>query len=131
MLKAINNATISDSNLLPTECTLTLHKRGQEVLDALLKSADTSRGSKLRAVEELESTDMVETDEQSQNQLFTIFDAVELYAKKSTVPLSLRLACQRIFVSRFDSKYFLLCLYQLYQNIIFSSFAILLPCFSP
>lgn len=89
--------------MLPSECTSTLQKRGQEVLDTMLKSVNSSRGSKLRAVEELESTHVAEADEQSQNQLFTIFDAVEVYAKKSTVPLSLRLACQRIFVSRFDS----------------------------
>ena len=93
----------TDSSMLPSECTSTLQKRGQEMLDILLKSVESSRGSKLRAVEELESPDRAEADEQSQNQLFTIFDAVEVYAKKSTVPLSLRLACQRIFVSRLVS----------------------------
>jgi len=69
-------------------------------MDHLLKSSNTTGTLKLRAVEELDCSNEEGTDEQSQNQLFTISDAIEVYAKKSTTPLQLRLACQRIFISK-------------------------------
>ncbi|XP_059477839.1 uncharacterized protein LOC132198089 [Neocloeon triangulifer] len=87
-----------NASICPANCTYKLPKRGQDMMDFLLIENDVSKGLRLHAVEELESSN--QEKEQSQKSNFSITEAVEAYAKKSSAHLQMKLACQKIFISR-------------------------------